>query len=308
MIEIKTVKIHALLTAASPITHMKGTSGNEAIINRESVLHNGEVVEVPMLSGNAIRHNMVREPGAYHLIEKCRLVGKLNIEQANFMFNGGSLIASSTTDNLKKIADMQELLPLYHLLGGCLSNQIIGGSLLCGRGVLVCEENREVLDKILPNSIRLPENALRGCEDFVSGWQYTRSDANKRTDLISETDGDSNLMIYNGQHIIPGAVFYIGFILQNINRLELGAIFNAFKRWKDSGGIIGGQSRIGHGKFDIELFIEESTNFFGDEIDTEAYSEEYSKHVENNSAKITDWLNNTFPSKTAKVTKTKEAV
>ena len=74
---MKTFKVNLIGTALTPITHMMGTKGNEAIVNREAIMYNGKVRQVPFLSGNAIRHKMIREPGAFHLIEKCQLKGKL---------------------------------------------------------------------------------------------------------------------------------------------------------------------------------------------------------------------------------------
>ena len=300
MNEVKTLKIHALSTAASPLTHMRGTSGNEAVINRTRVLYGGMVCEVPTLSGNAIRHKMVREPGAMFLVTECGLYGRLNIDQANFLFYGGSLTESAIAENLGRIAAMQELLPLYRLLGGSLKNQVLAGSLLVGMGTLVCEENREVLERLLPEDLIVGMPELRPCEDFVSGWQYTRGDAMKKPALLSEEamegeDRDkSNLMIYSGQHVIPGAVFYHGFTLQNVNRLEIGALYAALEDWGATDGTLGGQGRIGHGSIRTEVYAD-GKSFFGDELDMEACAREYRGHVKANREDIAAWLNEAFP-------------
>lgn len=296
MNEIKTLKVHCLSTATTPITHMMGTSGNEALINREKVLCEGQIYEVPVLSGNALRHKAVRYPGAMHIVKTCGLVGKLTIDQANFLFNGGALTDSSVSENLAKIAAMQELLPLYRLLGGSLRNQIIGGSLLVGRGILVCEENREVLNRMLPEGL-LPTTDLRSCADFVSQWQYTRSDVKKHPELleIADEEQDGSPMIYSGENVIPGAVFYHSFILQNVSRLELGALLYSLHAWQEEyGGVIGGQSRIGHGKLKTEIYSE-GENFFGDEIDLAGYMTEYLEHTYANRERIAEWLQEAFP-------------
>jgi len=312
MNEIKTVKIHCLSTAVSPLTHMMGTSGNESIINRTRIIADGRICDVPVISGNAIRHRMVREPGAMFIIKTCELMGKLTVDVANYLFYGGSLTDSAIADNLRRIADMQELLPLYRLLGGSLKNQVISGSLLVSMGTLVCEENREVLGKLLPEEMLpgLPE--LRSCEDFVSGWQYTRGDISKKPEIIKDADAarmavdtetgeiteihapsKSNLMIYGGQHVIPGAIFYHSFVLQNVSRLEVGALYAAIKDWQADGGVIGGQGRIGHGKLDTVIYPE-GNNFFGDAVDLEAYEQEYREHTKVNAPKIIDWLTDAF--------------
>ena len=312
MNEIKTLKIHCLSETLSPLTHMMGVSGNEALINRTKVASGGQIYDVPMLSGNAIRHKMIREPGALFLLSACGLVeekdghivGKLNVDQANFLFYGGSLTESSISDNLKKIAEMQELLPLIRLLGGSLKNQVIAGSLLVSMGSLICEENKETLSKIMPFDLPL----LRSCEDYVSSWQYTRGDASKMPELLkddTELDDKSNLMIYCGQHVIPGAMFYHSFILQKVSRLEAGALYAALQDWqKLGGGIMGGSGRIGHGKMDTDIYVEGS-NFFGDEIGLEACASEYREHTRKNADKIVAWLNECFPARAPKATKSK---
>ena len=303
MNEIKSMRIHCLSTALTPITHMMRTSGNEAIINRESVFSAGQLYDVPVLSGNAIRHVMLRESGAYFIVKTCGLYGKLTIDQSNFLFYGGSLTESAISDNLAKITALQELLPLYRLLGGDLKNQILGGSLDVSRGILVCEENTENLEKMLPEELisELPE--LRPCEDFVSGWQYTRGDATKSPELLNPTEeatGKSNLMIYSGQHIIPGAVFYQCFTFKNISNLELGAFAAALDDWQAFSGIIGGSSRIGHGRLNIELYID-GVDFWGDAPDLETSSEMYREYTRNNADRIAGWLNEEFSAKRAPV-------
>jgi hypothetical protein len=281
---------------------MMGVSGNESLLNREPVLYNRAIRYVPVLSGNAIRHKMVRHPGAYHLIKTCGLIGKLTLDQANYLFNGGSLTESSTTDNLAKIAEMQELLPLIRLLGGSLRNQVVGGSLIVKRGMLVCEENRALIERELPEELlrELPEQRLRSCEDFISRFQYTRMDALK-LGVIDPSEEDerekSNQMIYAGQKIIAGAVFYHGFILQNVSRLEVGAILNALYEWNKHDSTIGGMSRVGHGILETSLTMEKGEDFFGHELNLAGLIIEYQKHCEENRDKIVEWLNNAFPRK-----------
>lgn len=295
---IKNYKIHAISTTLAPITHMRGTSGNEGIINRESVISDGRLREVPVLSGNAIRHKVIREPGAYFLVKQLGLIGKLSIAQANFLFNGGSLTESSIYDNIKQINKMQTLFPLFRLLGGCLTNQIIGGSLIVLRGILVCEENRANLKDLLPEGFRLPQESLKSCEDFIGKYQYTRGDASKRKDsgtiLEQDPQDESNLMIYSGQTVKPGSVFHHGFVLQNVSRLEVGALLHSLMQWDEGGALIGGQSRIGHGQLKTDIFFEDNEDFYGLNVDAFDCVQQYLNHIIDNKKEQVDWLNETF--------------
>jgi hypothetical protein len=290
---IKTVKIQCLSEALSPITHMQGVSGNESIISREPVRYGNAIRSVPVLSGNAIRHRMVREPGALHLIKTCGLEGKLSIDQANFLFNGGSLSEASPLDNMAKIAAMQQLLPLYRLLGGSLRNQVIGGSLLVMRGILICEENSDIIQAML--DIELPKERLRSAEDFIGKYQYTRGDAARRHDAAqicgigNETsNAASNLMIYAGQTVLAGAIFYHGFILQNVSELEVGALLNALQEWDALGGTLGGYARIGHGRLGMCFTLDES-------MDAAGLVAAYRNHCDQNKVEIAEWLAGAFP-------------
>jgi hypothetical protein len=275
---------------------MMGVNGNEAIINREAIIDNGKINHIPVISGNALRHRLIREPGAYFVIGACNLAGKLNINQLNYLFNGGSLIESSVSCNIKKIAVMQQILPLYRLLGGCLTNQIVQGSLCFGRGMLVCRENSERINKLLPEEFSF-ENSIYPAERYVDQYQYTRGDASKMKDIdffaaidelpTGETKEKSNLMIFNGQSIVAGTLFYSEIVLQNVSDLELGAALHSLSRWS---GFIGGQGSRGHGKCKSYLLGIDQ----GEAVRLIA---EYSTFVQSKKTEIIDWLFETFPGK-----------
>lgn len=295
----KTHKIHLLLETLSPLTHMMRTNGNEALINREAVIYKDEIRHLPVISGNAIRHKLVREPGANFVIGACNLAGKMNIDQLNYLFNGGSLVESSVSCNIRKIADMQTILPLYRLLGGCLKNQVVAGSLNVHRGMLICRENAERISSILPDDCKI-DSAIFPAERFIDQYQYTRGDAKKMKDIdffaavdelnTGEEKGTSNLMIFNGQTIVAGSMFYLGFVLNNVSDLELGALFHSLTRWN---GFLGGQESRGHGRCKISLITT-------DELDMVAMATAYKEHVMGKKEEINAWLAETFPSKRTK--------
>jgi hypothetical protein len=275
---------------------MMGVNGNEALINREAIIYDGKISHVPAISGNALRHRLIRENGAYYIIGVCNLAGKMNIDQLNYLFNGGSLVESSVSTNIKRIAEMQEVLPLYRLLGGCLKNQIVAGSLHMGRGMLVCRENVDRINKLIPEEFGIDKNIFPA-ERYVDQYQYTRGDAEKMKDIdffaavdelnTGEEKGKSNLMIFNGQTIVTGAMFYCEIVLQNVSDLELGAALHCLNRWN---GFIGGQGSRGHGKckgYLLGINPVESLNLIG----------EYVAHVQANKTKIIEWLFESFPGK-----------
>lgn len=295
----KTHKIHMLLETLSPLTHMMGTNGNEALINREAVIYKDEIRHLPVISGNAIRHKLIREPGANFVIGACNLAGKMNIDQLNYLFNGGSLVESSVSCNTRKIADMQTILPLYRLLGGCLKNQVVAGSLNVHRGMLICRENAERISSILPDDCKI-DNTIFPAERFIDQYQYTRGDAKKMKDIdffaaidelcAGEEKEKSNLMIFNGQTIVAGTMFYLGFVLNNVSNLELGALFDSLTRWN---GFIGGQGSRGHGRCKIYLVASEG-------LEVAPLIVAYKEHIMSKKEEIKAWLAEAFPSKRTK--------
>lgn len=285
---IRNWNVFCLSEAVSPITHMAGVAGNESLVMRGPVVTPRGVRWVPCLSGNAIRHRLVREPGVRWLIDQLGLRGNLTLPQLNYLFHGGNLTQGGGREDTRRIADMQRLFPLLRLLGGSLPDQIIPGSLLAQQGLLVCEENRQTLTAVLPAGWELPSEALRPAESFVSGYQYTRGDARKQPGLApidEQKEGDSNLMIFSGQQVTRGSFFVHGFTLQYCSELELGALLLSLDLWEQGGGTVGGQGARGHGKLRTWLHIDG---------DASGALETYRAHVDAHADDCRRWLNGAF--------------
>jgi hypothetical protein len=287
------VNIHLISKTVTPLTHMKGSTGNEALINKEPVVYNGKVLFVPVISGNALRHRLIREPGAYYLVDKLELGGKLNQAQVNFLFYGGCLAESTNGIHARKITEMHELFPFMRLLGGALMNQVLAGSIIVKRGTLFCAENEERIRQQLPIDYEL-EGPLKAAESLIGDYQYTRGDAKRRKDagqlMDNIDDKETNLMLYAGQSIMPGALFYHGFICNRVSELELGALWRAVQDWEKNGSAIGGQARIGHGVL--------QSSILGDMPDRHKWIDMYESHVESHKKECIEWLNESFRKKT----------
>lgn len=316
-----TYDVFCLSEALSPITHMSGNEGNESLVMREPVVTPEGVRWVPSLSGNSLRHKLVREPGARYLVDRWGLSGKLTLGQLNYLFHGGNLTEGGGRENTRRIADMQRLFPLTRLIGGSLPDQILAGSLHVWRGTLACRENAPRLMKMLPDGWGLPAGDLRPAEAFVEGYQYTRGDATKSIpdmtmspefreassleaakrgdrgrweELVREADPPerSNLMIFAGQSVIAGAMFVHGFRLPHVSALELGALLCSLRLWTHAGGVVGGQSARGHGRLTMALHVAPS-------VDQDELVAAYVAHVDAAKDEAVAWLMEAFaPPKT----------
>lgn len=92
--------IHCVSIAKSPITHMSGSIGNESVIAVEKVMTARGYRMVPFLSGNALRHRAIREPGMMWLIEQYGLKERIDLKILNFLLHGGNLTESTARRTL----------------------------------------------------------------------------------------------------------------------------------------------------------------------------------------------------------------
>ncbi len=288
------MKIVCLSEAIAPITHMSGSSGNESIIAREPVFTHRGQAQIPFLSGNAIRHRCIRDPGIDWLMKAYDLRGTLSLAELNFLRHGGNLTESSGSENTRRIAELRQAWPLLTMLGGCLPNQILAGRLEVWRGALVCEENRDYLAAITGEQ-SLPQ--LQPAEAFIGGFQYTRGDAAKRGEAEEAEETKSNLMIFSGQTVLRGACFLHGMQLHSEDPVEIGAVLNSLALWQEQGGTIGGQASRGHGRLRCTLIAPE--------VDQAECIAAYQSHALANKDAALTWLRDAFTKGEPKAKKAK---
>lgn len=302
----RSYKVSILHKALSPITHMAGTSGNEAILNRETMLVNGREVNIPIISGNALRHCTLREPSAYYLMVTLGLEKKMSLDQWFFMLNGGQLDGSTVSVNLNKIANFQEVFPIYKLIGGTL-DQILSGSINVGRAYLICNETKNKINDIF--CMEYEENKYKNSYEFISKYQYTTKNVIRSQgidyfieidELAKADDYKTNQMIYNGETIMQGSLFMQRVDLKNVSDVEIGAYIHSFYLWQEMGGVIGGMSRIGHGNLKSTLKIHGLKNDF------DHYVKLYIDHVNTNKDKMKEILNELLPLSVDRKTKEKK--
>jgi hypothetical protein len=273
----RSIKIVAVSRTLSPLTHMQGSEGNRGVVMREPVLTSGGVRLVPCLSGNALRHRLIRRPAMLDLIERWGLSGELSVAQLNFLLHGGSLTEKGGRVSIADQQDLYRIFPVLRLLGCSLPGQIVPGCLQVWRGMLVCRENVPRLRRILSGEWHCPAN-LRPAVTQFQDWLYTRSEAAKSAPDVAVVDGDadtaSNLMMFEGQAVAAGAVFVHGYTITGATKVERGALYRALSLWRDvHGGTIGGQSARGHGRLDTLYVLPEDEDTHGLSVEYQAYSD-----------------------------------
>ena len=288
MNERDTYKIVCLSEAMSPISHASRSSGNEAILARESVETPQGTVSLPFLSGNTIRHNAVRSSGFDWLVNEYGLTGNLSLKELSFLFHGGEMETGHI--NTKEVVNFKNFWPLGSILGCNSPYGTIPGRLQVWRGALVCEENRRLAESLLPDGT-VPAK-LRGSETFVSGWQYTSADPthNRAEYLANEEqkqEDKSYAGIFAGQSCMRGSMFVHGFTLVEATPIEYGALLHSIALWQARGGRVGGGSRIGHGRLECALIGL-------DPLDVEAAIEAYKTYAIAKKDEAVAWLRQAF--------------
>ncbi len=289
--KFETYKVFALSQALSPITHMSGTAGNEAILMSAPVMTPEGKKQSYCLTGNALRHKTVREPGARHLIAELGMIGEIDKRKLNFLMHGGDRTDKGQFEDIRRQARMNELIPFLKLVAGSLPDQIMKGFLAVHRGMLVCEETREVVNKSLPDGWTLPTKTLYPAEQFVGRYQYVRGDVEQSAPEFLPADhptvGGDNRMINAGQTIIEGSIFFHGYHLAHASLVDIGCLLHCLDAWQAAGGIIGGQSAKGHGRLFAMVHVEPF-------IDMSEAIAAYLEHVRAHKDECRAWMDAAF--------------
>ncbi|MCS6930556.1 MAG: hypothetical protein NZM43_13795, partial [Saprospiraceae bacterium] len=207
-------KIDFLLRAQKPIAHNGGELyGNTALFRRiKIVTAGGEVVSLPVVSGNAVRGSM-RD---YCALKFLRALEKRSGEKAmlpkdafHLLFSGGALKEASTAGDVDFARKLREAIPVVSLFGGAYGNTIYPGKIKIGFLIPVVQEALH----LIPPAVRPDDASIPSMHEIMSLDMYTRkddaNDESKRT-FLNDNDAlfESNQMIYYSSSVAAGTSFY----------------------------------------------------------------------------------------------------
>jgi len=139
-------------------------------------LPSGEWTSIPAVSGDALRHGL-REASAYAFLDAAGMLdaGQLTESALRLLFSGGMVTGRGDAANIKLDAyrEMVDLVPPLALLGGCASNRVIPGRVVCEDAMLVCEESQH----LVPTWIVERAGKLVGARGHIDTHQRVRMDA-----------------------------------------------------------------------------------------------------------------------------------
>lgn len=197
-------------------------------------------IRVPEFSGNSFRHEGVREPGAWHLLNRLAIpFESLPGGVQALLENGGNIAGgSSAPSNAFGLTQIiRANYPLFGLVGGSTGSFILSQSNLTSVNAwIVCRENNDAL-------------ALAGVEsdnsvfEMLDNWTLT-SHANR---------SDQSPMPFSFETLQKGVEVMVRLGLSPyIRSLETGCLMAALETYRAADATIGGAAARGFGRVAVE--------------------------------------------------------
>lgn len=249
------MKAVLLLKTLSPITHGAETAGNESIIRREAVSTPVGVRHVPVITGNSLRHRLLREPVANAIAQDWQC----SKEQLRWLYNGGALAGKTDATDVKRIERARTLLPHVEAIGCSMPDAILAGKLEMGIAWLVCLETMPVIKAALSDEW-YDATPIAPAHEFLSRNQYYRHDATRQRSELMDDEEKAELdykgMPHGGEHVVPGAAFVATIHADGLSPLGCSSVVWAIEQWAKAGATVGGQASRGHGAVDPYLWTD----------------------------------------------------
>lgn len=242
-------RIEGIVESQEPISHIGETLSTVAQFKREKTLFRGKIIEIPIISGNALR-GIMRRRGSYRLMEMLG-IRKENLDEdvQHALFSGGMLKkgAGGGTIDMNFIKELRKILPLMSVWGTTIGQQMIGGKLDVGQ--------------LIPISCQTAQRT--GIESEISIHSLLDEVAHTRRDDMedrtkgSDADEQKQQMRYQTEVLAAGTRFYHYFTLKDCNEIERGAFMSTLYQFMQYPKI-GGMSGRGFGMIKMDYNIDEA--------------------------------------------------
>lgn len=229
------IRINYTITCLSPCHHGDfGDTGNVRTFRREPIiLPNGEIVRVPVVSGNAIRGKIrrivMREMLQVCGIDRTTMPARQWDRLYGALVNGGTLDGSESRVDPDAVRELRRALPSLSILGAALYSHMMPGRSRVGFARLACRETAE--------SGHAPDmGALPPADDLVTDWSQARLPDATEQDVAASGVGPMPTTV---EVVITGSRF-IGRIDCGSDRLEASVMARGLSLMEAIGGKSGG--------------------------------------------------------------------
>lgn len=240
-------KLDGIVTSLEPISHIGETLSTISQFKREKTLFKGKIIEIPVISGNALR-GILRRRGSYYLLNLIKIPKEsLDEDVQHALFSGGMLKkgAGGGTIDQNFIKELRAMLPLMSVFGTTIGQQMVGGKLDVGQ--------------LIPISCQTAKRT--GIESDISIHSLLDEVSHtRRDDMEDKTKGldedQKQQMRYQTEVLAAGTQFSHYFTLKDCNDMEMGAFMSTlfqFMKYPKVGGM-GGR---GFGMIQMDYSIDE---------------------------------------------------
>lgn len=198
------------------------------------------VVDMPIVSANTLRHQLIREPGMWHLFHALDLGFDEPLPAITAAFyNGGDIKPGASEPGgifwIRKA--IREKYPLLALISGNVDSFILGEGNLNVYAWLRCRENNRALK-------RAGLETQQSVFDLIDEWTLTRH-ANRVK---------SGQMAFSFETLVAGTEIIVNLSLSPYaSDLEIGALMASLKTYTEVDATVGGQSARGFGLLDMDF-------------------------------------------------------
>ncbi len=249
-----TTRWTGLVTATSSIVHGGHSAGTTTLLRREQMITPaGELVEVPVISGNALRGRL-RRIGEELLRDTLDYEGNLPLAAAHALRGGGALAKTSGEPlSGQRLRRVRELVPLIAAFGAASSGRIIDGSLMVGRLIPHLAQTEHLTGHPGPDVFtatqletytRLDETQSAG---FAAMTTPTTGSGQVDLDALRALNEATGPAVFHVESFPAGTRFSTWIHLDRATPLTTAFLQDVLEEFAAS-GVLGGRRGIGHGR------------------------------------------------------------
>lgn len=267
----RSLRCQFTFTMLSALHHGQGTEGNVSLFRTGRFIVDGEPQDVPYVTGNAIKHVVIREPGVRHMLRVLEVPdGSLSKAAVHLLWSGGALTTKGSAIDLGAYRAICEHIPVLSLCGGALGNFMAESRISVGDARPVCAEHADRIDPsdaIDSRLLRVPVGHLydvqmgtrhdplrqQEVQRYLTAGEMRLLEDGKREALAKReakehTDkGDSQQMIYERQVLAAGTQLVCRVYTKDLTEIEEAALWAAVNEWMRL-PFIGAGKAVGNGE------------------------------------------------------------